>query len=58
MKVLNIYDLLEERHIVEGYGGYTLSGHTYRNSPFETADSCGNCDGQIVITVKRFQTIQ
>ena len=45
MKVLNIYDLLEERHIVEGYGGYTLSGHIYRNSPFETADSCGNCDG-------------
>ena len=23
----------------------SLSGHVYRNSPFETDDSCGNCDG-------------
>lgn len=22
-----------------------LSGHCHRNSPFETDDSCGNCDG-------------
>lgn len=22
-----------------------LSGHMYRNSPYETDDSCGNCDG-------------
>lgn len=45
MKVLNIYDLLEERHIVKGYGGYALSGHIYKNSPFETSNSCSNCDG-------------
>ena len=23
----------------------SLSGHMYRYSPFETDDSCGNCDG-------------
>jgi hypothetical protein len=43
--IIDIYDMLELKHIRKGFGGYTLSGHCHRNSTFETSNSCGNCDG-------------
>ena len=34
-----------------------LSGHMYRNSPNESSDSCGNCDGANCDTCRRYYKV-
>ena len=38
----NIFELAKRKGLSVVY---SLSGHIYRDSVYETSDSCGNCDG-------------
>lgn len=39
------------------YFSTMYSGHMYRNSPYETSSSCGNCDGARCDTCKTIYEI-
>lgn len=43
---IDILDIVKDEKYWHYHGKEVhLSGHMYRNSPYETDDSCGNCDG-------------
>ncbi len=45
IEVSIIDDILDEKFWRVASPSKHMSGHMYRNSPFETDNSCGNCDG-------------
>jgi hypothetical protein len=49
------YYEFEDDHI---FRSIELTGHMYRNSPHETCDSCGNCDGARCDSCKKIYVVE